>query len=183
MYREKYLKYKRKYLDLKGAGWRKKLTEDEQADILDYIKGIPKDERAAAKNKLASAIRERKNQARKLAKADASRAASSGAAAAGAGSGSSSGSGSGSGSSSSSSSGSSSGMTAAGAAQRRRDITIMGLDGVEGGGAPALTPRQIKVAYMRLALLHHPDKTGGDDSTIKAINNAYQRLIENNYNY
>jgi hypothetical protein len=177
-YYQKYLKYKRKYLDLKGGGWRKNLTEDEQADILDFIKRLPRDERAAAKNKLASAIRERKNQARKIAKADASRAAAaasaeSGAAAAGAGSS----------SSSSSSSGSSSGMTAAGASQRRRDITIMGLDGVEGGGAPALTPRQIKVAYMRLALLHHPDKTGGDDSTIKAINNAYQRLIDNDYNY
>jgi hypothetical protein len=173
-YYQKYLKYKRKYLDLKGGGWKKNLTEDEQADILDYIKSLPRGERTASKNKLASAIRERKNQARKLAKADASRAAaaSSGAAAAGAGSGSSSG----------SNSSSSSGASSVGALQRRRDITTMGLDGVEGGGAPALSPRQIRIAYMRLALLHHPDKTGGDDSTIKEINNAYQRLIENDYN-
>lgn len=178
-YYQKYLKYKRKYLDLKGAGWKKNLTEDEQADILDYIKSLPRGERTAAKNKLSSAIRERKNQARKLAKADASRAAaassgatSSGAAAAGAGSG----------SSSSSNSSSSSSASSARALQRRRDITTMGLDGVEGGGAPALSPRQIRIAYMRLALLHHPDKTGGDDSTIKEINNAYQRLIEDDYN-
>ena len=35
---------------------------------------------------------------------------------------------------------------------------------------------EIKKAYRKLALKHHPDKTGGDDSKFKEINEAYQIL-------
>ncbi len=35
---------------------------------------------------------------------------------------------------------------------------------------------EIKKAYRKLALKHHPDKSGGDDSKFKEINEAYQVL-------
>lgn len=37
------------------------------------------------------------------------------------------------------------------------------------------TPEQIKTAYRRLALRHHPDK-GGDAELFKQVSNAYQIL-------
>jgi curved DNA-binding protein len=38
------------------------------------------------------------------------------------------------------------------------------------------TPEEIKQAYRRLAKEHHPDRTGGDDSHFKKINEAYDTL-------
>jgi DnaJ-class molecular chaperone len=38
------------------------------------------------------------------------------------------------------------------------------------------TPDEIKKAYRRLALLHHPDKNNGDDTLFKKINESYQIL-------
>jgi hypothetical protein len=34
----------------------------------------------------------------------------------------------------------------------------------------------VRAAYKALATLHHPDKPGGDDERMKAINRAYQQL-------
>ncbi len=35
---------------------------------------------------------------------------------------------------------------------------------------------EIKLSYWRLSKLHHPDKTGGDDTKMKELSHAYQIL-------
>jgi DnaJ-class molecular chaperone len=40
------------------------------------------------------------------------------------------------------------------------------------------TQEQIKKAFRKLAILHHPDKTGGDSTKIKLINEAYAILSD-----
>jgi len=42
--------------------------------------------------------------------------------------------------------------------------------------SPGVTKEEIRKAYLRLVLLHHPDKTGGDDTRFKQINYAYEVL-------
>lgn len=42
-------------------------------------------------------------------------------------------------------------------------------------------PEDIKKAYRRLALLHHPDK-GGDDVTFKQIHESYAEGLKKNIN-
>jgi curved DNA-binding protein len=37
---------------------------------------------------------------------------------------------------------------------------------------------QIKKAYKKMSMQHHPDRTGGDDSKFKEINEAYQNLSD-----
>jgi hypothetical protein len=37
-------------------------------------------------------------------------------------------------------------------------------------------PELVKVAYRCLAQIHHPDKPGGDEERMKAINRAYEKL-------
>src|SRR3989338_8271612 len=37
---------------------------------------------------------------------------------------------------------------------------------------------EIKKAFHKLAMKHHPDKNGGDDSKFKEINEAYQTLSD-----
>ncbi len=44
------------------------------------------------------------------------------------------------------------------------------------GVAKTATADEIKSAYRRLAKEHHPDRTGGDDSRFKQINEAYEIL-------
>jgi len=39
------------------------------------------------------------------------------------------------------------------------------------------TPDQVKAAYRRMALMHHPDR-GGDTETMTEINEAYETLTE-----
>ncbi len=41
---------------------------------------------------------------------------------------------------------------------------------------PGAPPEVVKAAYKALATLHHPDKPGGDDERMRAINRAYQQL-------
>lgn len=38
------------------------------------------------------------------------------------------------------------------------------------------TPEEIKKAYKKQSMQHHPDRTGGDDSKFKEVNEAYQAL-------
>jgi curved DNA-binding protein len=42
------------------------------------------------------------------------------------------------------------------------------------------TPEEIKKAYRKLAMAHHPDRTGGDDTRFKQIQEAYATLSDNN---
>lgn len=42
------------------------------------------------------------------------------------------------------------------------------------------TQEQIKKAYRKLSMQHHPDKTGGDDTKFKEINEAYETLSDAN---
>jgi curved DNA-binding protein len=42
------------------------------------------------------------------------------------------------------------------------------------------TQDQIKKAYRKLSMEHHPDKTGGDDTKFKEINEAYETLSDAN---
>ncbi len=44
------------------------------------------------------------------------------------------------------------------------------------GVSKSASPDEIKAAFRKLAHQHHPDKSGGDDSKFKEINNAYQTL-------
>ncbi|KAF9731732.1 hypothetical protein PMIN06_008539 [Paraphaeosphaeria minitans] len=50
------------------------------------------------------------------------------------------------------------------------------------GLTPGATAAQIKAAYHRLALLHHPDKQGlgckGDASEFRKVQEAYEKLYE-----
>ena len=41
------------------------------------------------------------------------------------------------------------------------------------------SPQDIKTAYRKLAMEHHPDR-GGDESTFQKINQAYDTLSDNN---
>ncbi len=41
---------------------------------------------------------------------------------------------------------------------------------------PSAPLEVIKAAYKALAIKHHPDKHGGDEERMKAINDAYRRL-------
>ena len=50
---------------------------------------------------------------------------------------------------------------------------VLGLSFDKSPSAP-----EIKNAYKQLALNYHPDKTGGDDSKFKEINEAYQALSD-----
>ena len=36
--------------------------------------------------------------------------------------------------------------------------------------------KDLKSAYKKLSMQHHPDRTGGDDSRFKQINEAYSTL-------
>lgn len=42
------------------------------------------------------------------------------------------------------------------------------------------TQDQIKKAYRKMSMKHHPDKTGGDDEKFKEINEAYETLSDAN---
>ena len=42
------------------------------------------------------------------------------------------------------------------------------------------TQDQIKKAYRKLSMTHHPDKNGGDDTKFKNINEAYETLSDSN---
>lgn len=42
------------------------------------------------------------------------------------------------------------------------------------------TQDQIKKAYRKLSMTHHPDKNGGDDTKFKEINEAYETLSDAN---
>ena len=42
------------------------------------------------------------------------------------------------------------------------------------------TPEEIKKAYRKLAMQHHPDRTGGDDTMFKKINEAHDTLSNSN---
>lgn len=44
------------------------------------------------------------------------------------------------------------------------------------GVAKTATPDEIKKAYKKLAMKHHPDRTGGDDTQFKKIQEAYETL-------
>ena len=44
------------------------------------------------------------------------------------------------------------------------------------GISKSATPDEIKRAYRKLAMEHHPDKHGGDDAKFKEIGEAYETL-------
>ena len=48
------------------------------------------------------------------------------------------------------------------------------------GVSKTATEAEIKSAFRKLAMEHHPDKTGGDDKKFKEINEAYQTLSDKN---
>lgn len=48
------------------------------------------------------------------------------------------------------------------------------------GVNPTATPDEIKKAYRKLAMEHHPDRTGGDDAKFKEIADAYDILTNPN---
>lgn len=48
---------------------------------------------------------------------------------------------------------------------------VLGVDPVHA------THKDVRLAFRRLALLHHPDKAGGQDAHFKRVNEAYQYLI------
>jgi curved DNA-binding protein CbpA len=41
---------------------------------------------------------------------------------------------------------------------------------------PSAPPELIRAAFKCLATIFHPDKPGGDDERMKAINRAYEKL-------
>lgn len=49
------------------------------------------------------------------------------------------------------------------------------------GVAPNATEEEIKKAYRKLAMTHHPDR-GGDEETFKKIKEAYEKLTADNAN-
>lgn len=51
---------------------------------------------------------------------------------------------------------------------------ILGVD-------PSATPDEIKKAYKKLSMKHHPDREGGDEAKFKEIKEAYERLTDPNY--
>ena len=38
--------------------------------------------------------------------------------------------------------------------------------------------KELKQAYKKLSMQHHPDRTGGDDTKFKEINEAYRQIFE-----
>lgn len=48
------------------------------------------------------------------------------------------------------------------------------------GVSKSATPEEIKRAYRKKAMEHHPDRTGGDDTVFKQINEAYDTLKDPN---
>ena len=47
------------------------------------------------------------------------------------------------------------------------------------GVSPNISPEDLKKAYKKLAMQHHPDK-GGDEAKFKEINEAYDRIKKGN---
>jgi len=178
-YYRKYLKYKQKYLELVGGGWRSGLTPEQITTIEVATKGYDKAEKNKIRNQMAAKYKEEMKAAKREEKKDAQRGKAKGKPggpsgraycdpAGGCGA-------------DSPGVESPRGVGAATPAEINRNLAILGLT------RATATGDTIKKAYHRLALRFHPDKSPSASESseslanaeeFKKVSNAYAFLVE-----
>jgi hypothetical protein len=180
-YYRKYLKYKQKYLELVGGGWRSGLTPEQIATIETATKnkGYDNAEKSKIRNQMAAKYKEEMKAAKREEKKNAQRGEANGKPggpsgraycdpAGGCGA-------------DSPGVESPRGVGAATPAEINRNLAILGLT------RATATGDTIKKAYHRLALRYHPDKSPSSSESkeslanaeeFKKVGNAYAFLVE-----